>query len=134
MVTLFSAPVPLRAGNADLSVLVETAADASAVLDASVELQISKPGEQRIVVAATRTQATNKLLYAARPLLPSSGVWNVDVQVMHNGMAFAAAGSVTVVPPASPVGDFWPYFALVPAGVLLAVANQWLKKRQRRRL
>jgi hypothetical protein len=128
-IALFSAPVPLRVGAADLSVLVETAADSTAVLDASVELQLSKPGEQPIVVAATRTQATNKLLYAARPLLPSAGVWNVTLQVTRSGSTFAVPGSITVLPPASPVGAFWPYFALVPAGLLLFLANQWLKKR-----
>lgn len=130
-ITVFSAPVPLRVGGADLSMLVQTSADRSAVLNAAVELQLSKPGEQPINLPATRAQATNKLLYAAHPMLPSAGAWHLKVQVNWNGSRFEAAGEITVLPRETPLSSFWPYFAVVPAGVLLFLANQWLKRRRR---
>ncbi len=130
-ITVFSAPAPLRAGSADLSVLVQTAADSEAVLDATVTLRLSKPGEPSIDIPATRAQATNKLLYAAQPLLPSAGRWQIDVQVSWNGNTFEAPGEITVLPQASPLNSFWPYFALAPVAVLLFLANQWLKQRRR---
>ena len=79
IVTVFSAPVPLRVGSADLSVLVQTVRDASPVLNAEVALQLSSPGSPAIHVPATRAQATNKLLYAAHPVLPSAGQWRLTV-------------------------------------------------------
>lgn len=128
-ITLFGAPAPLRAGVADFSVLVETIADTSAALDASVELRLSKPGEQPIALPATRAQAANKLLYAAQPRIPSAGVWQADVQVTRNGMTFDASGEVHVLPQESPMEVVWPYLALVPVGVLFFLVNQWLKSR-----
>jgi hypothetical protein len=131
-ITVFSAPVPLRVGSADLSVLVQTNADANAVLNAAVLLQLSKSGEQPINVPATRAQATNKLLYAAHPVLSSAGAWHLNVQVTWNGDTLNAPGEITVLPRETSLSSFWPYFALVPAGVLLFLANQWLKRRRQR--
>lgn len=132
LITVFGDPVPLRVGSADLSVLVQTALESSAVLDATVVLHLSKPGEPDVDVSATRAQAANKLLYAAHPVLPSAGAWHLDVQVRSNGSAVDAAGEILVLPRSTSLNASWPYFALVPAGVLLFLVNQWLKNRRRR--
>ena len=133
LITVFGAPVPLHAGRADLSVLVQTGLDTSAVLNATVLLRLSKAGERDIEVAATRAQATNKLLYAAHPILRSAGAWSLNVRVAVNGNAFDTLGEIMVLPPETSLTSYWPYFAMVPAGMLLFLANQWLKSRRRRR-
>ena len=131
VVTLFSAPVPLRVGAADLSVMVQKIEDRSAVLDCEVFLQLSHPGEPDIRVAATRAQATNKLLYAAHPLLQRSGMWHVIVEIKASGDTVRVAGDMIVLPEEAPLIAHWPYFAVLPVAVGLFVLNQWLKARRR---
>lgn len=131
LVTLFSAPVPLRTGIADLSVMVQKASDRSDVLNAEVTMQLTKAGEPRINISATRAQSTNKLLYAVRVVLPSAGTWHVRVNVQSRDGNAEVSGDVGVQPREGPLTDYWPYFALVPIGVGLFGLNQWLKARQR---
>lgn len=133
IVTVFAAPVPLRAGAADLSVMVQTAASENPVLDANVVLRLSKPGEPEIRIAATRTQSANKLLYAAQPVLPSPGEWHLDIHVQANGNAIAVPVSISVLTADPPLVTYWSYFLAVPLGVLLFILNQWLKSKLKRR-
>ena len=131
IVTVFGAPAPLRAGRVDLSVMVQTAPDENPVLDADVVLRLSKPGAAAVRITATRAQATNKLLYAAQPVLPSPGKWRLDVQVHANGSAVTVPVNLAVFPPESSLVTYWPYLLIVPAGVLLFILNQWLKSKLR---
>ncbi|MBV9301047.1 MAG: hypothetical protein JOY53_02920 [Acidobacteriaceae bacterium] len=130
-VTLFSAPVPLKAGIADLSVLVQTAEDRSEVLDCDVKLTLSKPGDRDVIVHATRAQATNKLLYAASVMLSSAGKWNVVVEITRQREAFDVAGEIDVSPPETRLVTYWPYFAVLPVAITLFILNQRLKQRRR---
>lgn len=133
IVTVFAAPVPLRAGVTDLSVMVQTAASGTLTLDADVALRLSKPGAPEIQIAATRAQSANKLLYAAQPVLPSPGKWHLYVHVQANGNAIAVPVSISVLTADPPLVTYWPYFLVVPLGVLLFIMNQWLKSRLRSR-
>jgi hypothetical protein len=130
-ITLFSAPVPLRVGVADLSVMVQKIEDRSPVLDCDVVLQLSHPGERDIRLAATRAQATNKLLYAGQPALRRPGKWHVDVEIKARGDTVRVAGDMIVLPEEAPLIAHWPYFALLPVAVALFALNQWLKARRR---
>lgn len=130
-VTVFTAPVPLRVGIADLSVMVQTFDDRSDVLDCDVMLHLSKPGERDIRVAVTRAQATNKLLYAAHPVLPQAGQWNVSIEIKRRGASVRVNGEIAVLPQLVPLIAYWPYFALLPVAVALFALNQWLKARRK---
>jgi hypothetical protein len=130
MVTVFSAPVPLRVGSADFSVLVQTVRDASPLLNAEVALQLSGAGTSEIRLPATRTQATNKLLYAAHPVLPSPGQWWLTVQVKSNGQTLDVHGKITVLPHEAAWIAYWPYVVPVPVGVLVFLVNQRLRRRR----
>lgn len=123
LVTLFSSPEPLRVGAADLSVLVQRASDQSPLLDEKVNLALGTSAE----IPATHREATNKLLYAARVPLTTSGVRHVSVLV--NGTV-AGGGELNVLPAQPPLLAYWPYFVFVPFVVLLFVLNQILKKRR----
>jgi len=123
--TVFTTPVPLRVGLADISVLVERAQ--TPVLDARVNLTLARAGEPAIQTKATHALATNQLLYAARVTLSSPGTWRIKVQVNEQEVE----GTIEVLPEQQPAAAYWPYFAAVPALVLLFGLNQWLKRKRR---
>jgi len=131
VVTVFSAPVPLRAGAADISVMVQDGQDNSPVMDADVSVQLSKAKEQTIDAKATTSRATNKLLYACSVAFRSPGSWRLTVRVTRGGTGGEASGDISVLPEEAPFVTYWLYFAVVPLGVMLFALNQWLKKRRR---
>jgi hypothetical protein len=131
IITVFSAPVPLRVGVADLTVMVQKADDRSDVLDCDVTLHLSKPGEEAISVAATPAQARNKLLYAAHPVLRKAGKWNLSVDVKRRRETAHVNGKLTVLPELPPSIAYWPYFAVLPITVTLFALNQWLKSQRK---
>jgi hypothetical protein len=132
-VTVFSAPVPLRVGPADLSVMVQRAGDRSELLDCRVILRFAKTDERNIAAPATQAQATNKLLYAAPVVFPSAGKWRLTVEIKERGDAVRVNGELAVLPELSPLIAHWPYFALLPVAVALFGLNQWLKARRKAR-
>lgn len=133
VITLFSTPSPLRAGPADLSVLVESARSQTPVLDASVTLQLRDAHGTVVNAPATHAQATNKLLYAALPVIPNAGDWTVRVNVARGGETSTVAGTIQVLAASPALIHYWPYFAIVPCAVGLFALNQYLKAKQRRR-
>jgi hypothetical protein len=131
VITVFSAPVPLRVGLADLTVMVQKADDRSDVLDCDVTMHLAKPGEEDVSVAAIRAQARNKLLYAAHPVLRKAGKWNVSVEVKGRRETARVNGELTVLPKLPPSIAYWPYFAALPIAVTLFALNQWLKAQRK---
>ena len=132
IVTVFAAPVPLRAGMADLSIMAQKATSGYPVLNADIVLRLSKPNEPEIRVSATRTSSANKLLYAAQPELRSPGMWHLDIRVRTNNEAITVPVNFRVLSADPALVTYWPYFVAVPLGILLFILNQWLKDRLRR--
>jgi hypothetical protein len=132
IVTLFSTHSPLRAGPADLSVLVESLQSRSPILDASVSLRLLDSKGAEITAVATHAQATNKLLYATLPVIPQPGAWAVRVNVARGDKKAIVAGTVQVLAAPPALVHYWPYFAIVPCAVVLFALNQYLKAKQRR--
>jgi hypothetical protein len=133
-ITLFSSPQPPRAGNVDLSVMLQKGTET--ILDADVKLRLVKTEKgtiTEILARATHALATNKLLYAATVKVPSTGMWRIEVQVNEGGKAADVSGNVEVLPPQPPLLVYWPYFVLVPLIVLLFVVNRWLIRNRRAR-
>lgn len=130
VVTLFSTPSPLRAGPADLSVLVEDVQGGAPVLDAKVSLDLDSGTERVIHVTATRERATNKLLYSALPTISEAGTWRVQVKIVRNGAGAEASGNIQVLPAPPVIVHYWPYFAIVPCLIGLFILNQYLKARK----
>ena len=131
MITIFSTPGPLRAGTADLSVMVQMAKDQSAVLDAQVKLRLNRSSATQvdeIIAPANRAQASNKLLYAARVTLPSPGRWQLEANVTDKNSAASVSTEVNVLPAQAPLAAHWLYIALAPLVVLLFVLNRLLKR------
>jgi hypothetical protein len=132
-VTLFSSPVPLRAGRADLSVMVQKSVDHSTIPNATVTVHLRKSTADNVVevvAPATHANATNKLLYAAGLTIPNPGQWLVNVEINAAGATATASGDIHVLPPQAPVATYWGYFALIPFAILLFLFNRWLRRRR----
>lgn len=134
VISVFCSPSPATAGFADISVLVQNAADHQAVQDAHVGIELQK-ASTRITASATQEQATNKLLYAAQVDL-TSGEWILRVHVTTPAATGDAQGTLQVGEPPSPMAAYWPYFAVIPIVIGLFILNRKLKtlrtKRPRR--
>jgi hypothetical protein len=128
VVTLFSAETPIRAGNADLSVMVQKTGDPDAVLDPTVQLIVRKPDTPPIAMQASHSLAANKILYGASIGLPTPGVWNLQILVKSEALTGTVSGTLDVAPAQPPLQEYWPYFAVVPFAILLFALNQWLKR------
>lgn len=133
-VTVFTSPTPLRAGSADVSVLVQDDDSREVIADAAVTVRAVPQGRPRdqVSAAATPEAATNKLLRAAVFDLPAAGTWDVAVAVGGPRGDGVVRFAVEVDEPPPAWADLigwvgWP--ALVVAGY---AAHRTLVRRKRR--
>jgi hypothetical protein len=134
VVTVFTAPTPLRAGAADVSVLVQDRDTSEPVLDAEILIVLTPLGWDGAAIhaAATRAVATNKLLYAAVMDVPLAGAWDLRVTVRRGHQAATVTGKLTFAPRLPPLLAHWPYLAFPPVVVLVFVVHQWRRSRSSR--
>jgi hypothetical protein len=126
-VTVFTNPTPLRAGPADVSVLVQDARTGAAVPGVRVTVRAELPGQpwNTANAAATPGAATNKLMQAALMELPAAGEWQFTVTVAgepSETVRFAAA----VGEPLPKWRAVWPWVAWPAAAVALFAAHRRL--------
>jgi hypothetical protein len=133
-ITLFTAPTPLRAGDADVSVLVQDRASGRPVLDATVAVRLEPAGDTRppLVVPLTHAAATNKLLQAATVRFPEPGRYRLVATVRRGAAREEVAAEVAVAPPLPALLALWPYLALPPVVVTIFLVQQWLRRRSSR--
>ena len=131
-VTIFTTSAVVRAGPEDVSVLVQDRGTQQPLLNATVRLSFRRLDQQPAVegeawvppccrmkpqgdlagMEATHKMATNKLLYAATPTLPTAGEWEVRAEVRIADVTVSVAGPLRVEPPAPPILVYWPFFFL----------------------
>ncbi len=132
-ITVFTAPVPLRAGPVDVSVLVQDAATGSPMSDVRVQVSAGPAGSEGawLHFPATKEAATNKLFFAALFDLPASGRWQVEVNVEgpHGPAQTRFAVEAGPPPPRWAELGFWIGWPLVP--ILLFAVHQVLVRRRR---
>lgn len=127
-ITVFTAPEPLRAGRADVSVLVQDRASGQVLLDAAVALSLRGPdGQTRALEAVS---GTNRLLKAAVVDLPVAGAWELEVSVQRAELLVTVSCELPVGPPVSSLAGIWPLVAIPPAAVALFVLRGWLRPRR----
>lgn len=127
VITVFAAPIPLRSGPIDLTVLVQTRPALEPVLDASVSIRLD--GDSNIVAAATRSQAQNKLLYAATLKVPHAGAWRYTVSAKSPAGRATISGAFEAAGPAPPLAAYAFYLAIPPILIAIFVLHQWLSRR-----
>lgn len=131
VISVFTSPAVLRAGNVDFSVLAQESGRLVPVLGADVEVR-AENGEGIIVSkAATHDNAQNKLLYAASLNLSRPGEWTFNVRVHRQEGTAQVSGTLLAGPGEPRFLAHWPQWIFVPALALLFVLHQWLKSRQR---
>ena len=131
VLTVFTAPEPLRVGMADVSVLVQRRDTGEALLDADVTLTLRPPEGAPVTLPATRARATNKLLHSAVVELPVPGVWALSVTVRRGSGEASVAGELAVAPAGSRLSNLGQVLALPPIAVILFACHQVLKDRRR---
>ena len=131
-VTVFTSPVPLSAGPADISVLLQKRETLEPVLDAEVSIDMRAVASgTEIRARATREQAQNKLLYAAPLALGESGRWQITVNILELGAKSEIAGAILVAPNHQKLETYWSYLAFPPVMVLLFTVREWLLRRNK---
>ncbi len=131
VLSVFTSPAVLRAGNIDFSVLVQQAAGLDPVLDAVVEVRAENGDGIIVSKAATHDNAQNKLLYAVSLNLSRPGEWAYNVLVHQHEQAAHVSGKLVAASSEPRFLAHWPQWVFVPALVLLFTFHRWLKSRQR---
>jgi hypothetical protein len=154
VITIFTASEPERDSPVDLSVMVQRRDSSEAVLDATVDLtltapdvphldpmdplcgqpamvllgQFSEPRMTQFTVAATREQASNKLLYAAPITFVTDGNWRLQAIIKRGSEVVKVCCDIPISPPARGFTKLIPYLALPPSVVVVFAFNQRLRK------
>ena len=133
LITVFTAPTPLRAGVVDVSVLVQDADSGKPLLDVRIVVHAHpiQHSQGRISAPATSEAATNKLLRAAGLELSEPGWWRVEVVVQDLGPGPPISFDVEVAEGPPPWLDLsvWIGWPLVAIGCF--ALHQWLVHRRR---
>ncbi|MFA7235016.1 MAG: hypothetical protein WC076_12990 [Terrimicrobiaceae bacterium] len=146
-VTVFAAPVPVRAGPLDVTLLAQEMPSHRPVTDAIIACSVQKlsppsPNSVRLpawcsaVAPGTRIPATsahsgNKLLSGAYLPLAEPGRWELGVHVARGRTNFSASLPLDVAAPRHPLSIWWPLVALVPAAILLYIWRAFLLRARR---
>ena len=128
IVSIFTAPEPLRVGPADVSVIVQSS-KGDVLTDAVVDIlfeSATHPVEPRRA-RATHDAASNKLAQAAVVDLPVAGEWTLIVSVASNGNEARVTHLLRVAPAASRMRVAWPWLLAPPVFIALVAVHQTLK-------
>ena len=134
IVTVFTAPVPLRVGPVDISVLLQDRANGQPVLDGEIFVLFRKEGGLTVGEPATRELAQNKLLYSALMILPEAGQWELEVRIKREKEATSVFAQVSAAAPKPFLLSYWRSLSLPPIFIALFALNQWLKRCAVRRI
>lgn len=125
-VAVFVSPAPPRVGPVDISVLVQQTDTGEPVSPRSITVSLKSEGPYQIGLTETATTAaaTNKLFRAAHFNLPSSGLWNVAVEIDSPAGMLTTAGQIAVSEPLPRWRQLWPWFAWPALPIVLFVLYQ----------
>ena len=144
--TVFASPAPLRAGPADVSVLVQDAQN-RAILNATVEIGWASKAPVSSTdwlppcctmatalgqTPALRTHSQNKLLYGAMLPIRNAGASEFSVSVKSPQGDASLTIPVTAAPPRAPLVTYWPLLAFPPVAMGLFAVHQRISRRSPR--
>ena len=130
-ITVFATPQPLRAGVADLSVMVQDRTSGEILLDPIIDLTVASQPESATqqTVRLTKGQASNRLLQASTVHFSSAGRWRLILVVRRGNDTTQLVTECTVEPDHSRATLVW-FYVLLPVGIiLLFIIHQVLKLR-----
>lgn len=129
-ITVFTAPEPLAAGLADVSVLAQDRQTGAVLLDACVEITLVGPSGGAPSTLQARP-GTNRLLKAASVTLNRPGPWRLEVVVQRAGETARVFCPLPVGPPPAPLATAWPFLAFAPVAVGLFALRNAIRRRPR---
>ena len=129
IITVFTTPTPLRAGPADISLMIQSRENRQPVLDCQALVELNKEGAMSIRSEATHEAAQNKLLYAAQVNVPEPGTWEIEAAIKHGDDSIDVAGEIIVASSKPVLLVYWRSLVLPPLFISLFTLNQWLKRR-----
>jgi hypothetical protein len=130
VITLFTAPTPLRSGPVTVSLLVQTRSDRAPVRDATVDIvlrALAPDAHQEITAQAQRGLVPNKLFYSAELVVPTMGRWSIAAHVRDGDRAADVSCVVDVAAAMAPLLAFWGFIALPAVAIGVFALHQWLK-------
>ncbi len=141
-IAVFTTPTPLRAGPADISVLVQDAATGELASGVQVVITARKQDgghhvlmvDAEICQPATTEAATNKLYYAATFNLPEAGWYSVEISIVGAKGATNASFDVEAAGPLPPALTVLPWVAWPLVAIALFVIHQFLVRRKSGRI
>jgi hypothetical protein len=133
-ITVFTAPTPLRAGPADISVMVQEAATGEPVSGVQVTIKAEHRGLPGVIlcVPATTEAATNKLYHAAAVELPEPGWYSVEVEIDGPLGKAQVHFEAEIAEPLPHWLATWPWVAWPVLAILLFGMHQVLVRRKSR--
>jgi hypothetical protein len=136
LVTLFAEPPTVRAGQVDLSALIQDNSTAEPVLDAAVTLQLRpvqvqgsrqpawsppscavEPPKDLNRIPLVHSGASNRLLYGAQIEIPTAGTWHVRADINQGSDHATLEGDMEVAQALPPAAAYWPLFFLPVAAI-----------------
>ena len=135
VITVFTAPVPFRAGPVDISVLVQDGASkepvpAARVLIKATRLGVANPAS--IEQPATAAAATNKLYRAAVFELPEPGWYTIEVMIDGPDGSAAVSFEQEAAAASPHLPALWPWIAWPVLPILFFGMHQFLKRAERK--
>jgi hypothetical protein len=130
-ITLFAAPQPLHAGEADLSVMVQDRSSGEVLLDPVIDLTVATAAASATqqTVRLMKGQASNRLLQASTVHFSRAGKWRLTLAVRRGNDTAQVDTECTVEPDHSRARLVW-FYVLLPVGIILVfVIHQVLKLR-----
>ncbi len=127
-ITIMTDPTPIRVGEVDIAVLVQNAETGTTQLDVDVTMECEQEDGLRMLVDASRNNADNQLLYAAKFTLPASGLWHVQTTVRDHESASMVEWSFNASGPLPPLAKAWPWLLPAPIGIACYAINRRLRR------
>ena len=132
VISVFTAPAPLRVGTADVSVLVQRRAGSAVLLDATVELRARAPDGTVTVQPASRARANTGLLQSALLALDAPGRWRLTTVVRHQQSSATVTCDLSVEREAPRLTEHALPLVLPALGVFLFSLRERLRRRRTR--
>jgi hypothetical protein len=139
-VSVFAAPAPLRAGPADLSVLLQSGTEPVLAAEVSFRWTSAGGGKEWLppccsmasdneVMPAVLGHSGNRLLYSAMVPIKASGPGHLDIQVKYDGKTHHASFQLSAAPPPAASARYWPWLAMTPLAIAGFVVHQHLTRK-----
>jgi hypothetical protein len=134
IVSVFTSPAILSAGEVDISVLVQHAESHPALVNADVQVTVIPREHVHLAErhAATAELATNRLMKACHLQL-EPGWHDVKVQVSDQGRRSQVDFAMLVGPIPTKAASFWPWFTWPAIPIALVAANLVYRRTRSRR-